>query len=102
MSPRDGRLGLKTHRELSIIRRGFTLAKQSEPPVVHRVPYMPKLEEDNVRQGFLEPDQYEKVLVELPQRLTAPLICACHVGTRKGELRKVSGRRSISMPGSST
>ena len=77
------------NRELSIIRRGFTSAKQSEPPLVHRVPYIPKLEEDNVRQGFLEPEQYEKVLVELPQRLRAPFVCAYHVGTRKGELRKV-------------
>ena len=37
------------NRELSIIRRGFTLAMRSEPPFVHRVPYIPKLEEDNVR-----------------------------------------------------
>ena len=33
------------NREMSIIRRGFTLAMQSEPPFVHRVPYIPKLEE---------------------------------------------------------
>jgi integrase len=77
------------NRELSIIRRGFTSAKQSEPPLVHRVPYIPKLEEDNVRQGFLEPEQYEGVQVELPQRLKALFVCAYHVGTRKGELRKV-------------
>ena len=77
------------NRELAIIRRGFTLAKQSEPPLVHRVPYIPKLEEDNVRQGFLEPEQYEKVLESLPQRLKALFVCAYHVGTRKGELRKI-------------
>lgn len=77
------------NRELAIIRRGFTLAKQADPPLVHRGPYIPKLEEDNVRQGFLEPEQYEKVLGTLPQRLKALFVCAYHVGTRKGELRKI-------------
>ena len=51
-------------------------------------PYIPQLEEDNVRQGFLEPDQYERLLTELPDRLKALFVCAYHVGTRKGELRK--------------
>jgi integrase len=77
------------NRELSIIRRGFTLARQSDPPLVHRVPHIPKLGEDNVRQGFLEPEQYGKVLEELPERLKALFVCAYHVGTRKGELRKI-------------
>jgi integrase len=53
------------------------------------LPYIPKLEEDNVRQGFLEPEQYETLLEEFPQRLKALLVCAYHVGTRKGELRKI-------------
>jgi integrase len=77
------------NRELAIIRRGFTLGKQADPPLVQSVPYIPKLEEDNVRQGFLEPEQYEKLLEELPQRLKALFVCAYHVGTRKGELRKL-------------
>jgi integrase len=77
------------NRELAIIRRGFTLAKQQDPPLVQAVPYIPKLEEDNVRQGFLEPDQYERLLEELPPRLKALFVCAYHVGTRKGELRKI-------------
>jgi integrase len=77
------------NRELAIIRRGFTLGKQGDPPLVQTVPYIPKLEEDNVRQGFLEPDQYERLLEELPLRMKALFVCAYHVGTRKGELRKI-------------
>jgi integrase len=77
------------NRELAIIRRGFTLGKQGDPPLVASVPYIPKLEEDNVRQGFLEPEQYERLLEELPPRLKALFVCAYHVGTRKGELRKL-------------
>jgi integrase len=77
------------NRELSILRRGFVLGKQSDPPLVYRSPYIPQLAEDNVRQGFLEPEQYERLLAELPERLKALFVCAYHVGTRKGELRKI-------------
>jgi integrase len=77
------------NRELAIMRRGFKLAMREDPPLVRRMPYFPKLEEDNVRKGFLEPEQYEKLLEQLPVRLKALYVCAYHVGTRKGELRKV-------------
>jgi integrase len=77
------------NRELAIVRRGFTLGFQAEPQVVARQPYIPILDEDNTRQGFLEPEQYGKVLAELPERLKALFVCAYHVGTRKGELRRL-------------
>jgi integrase len=77
------------NRELAIIRRAFTLAMREDPPLVRRAPHFPKLEEDNARQGFLEPEQYEKLLEELPLRLKALYVCASHAGARKGELRKI-------------
>jgi integrase len=77
------------NRELAIVRRGFTLGFQAEPQLVHRLPYIPILDEDNVRQGFLEPEQYGKLLEELPERLKALFVCAYHVGTRKGELLRL-------------
>lgn len=80
------------NRELSIVRRGFTLGFQEEPPLVRRVPHIPSLDEDNARQGYLSDDHYAKLLAALPERLKALFVCAYHVGTRKGELRKV--RRS--------
>jgi integrase len=77
------------NRELAIIRRGFTLGAQEDPPLVRRVPKLPQLTEDNARQGFVEQWQYERLLTELPERLKALFVCAYHVGTRKGELRKI-------------
>jgi integrase len=77
------------NRELSIVRRAFTLAMREDPPLILRAPHVPKLDEDNARQGFLEPEQYEKLLEELPVRLKALYVCAYHVGARKGELRKI-------------
>ena len=66
---------------------GFTLGMQEDPPLVHRVPYILKLEEDNARQGFLEPELFEDLVRALPDRLKALFAIAYHVGTRKGELR---------------
>jgi integrase len=75
------------NRELSIIRRGFSLGREEDPPLVRRAPKIPKIAEDNARQGFLEPEPYERLLTELPRRLKALFACAYHIGTRKGELR---------------
>lgn len=75
------------NRELAIIRRGFQLGYEADPPLVHKVPVIHRLEEGNVRQGFLEPDEYERLLEELPSRLKALFVCGYHTGARKNELR---------------
>jgi integrase len=85
----EGASDTTINREMSIIRRGFTLGAQQDPPLVFRQPSMPKLEEDNARQGFLEQEQYEKLLEEMPGSLKAMLVVGYHTGARKGELRKV-------------
>lgn len=77
------------NRELSIIRRGFTLAMRERPPLLVTSPHIPKLEEDNVREGFLEDADYRKVLECMPGQLKALFVCAYHVGMRLGELRKL-------------
>ena len=77
------------NRELSIIRRGFRLGFEEDPPIVRRVPHILKLDEDNARQGFLTPAQYEILLASLPERLKALFAIAYHIGARKGELRKI-------------
>jgi hypothetical protein len=47
------------NRETSIIRPGFSIAtKEADPPLLARAPFIPKLKEDNVRQGFLEHSEY--------------------------------------------
>jgi integrase len=77
------------NRELAIVRRGFKLGVREDPPLVQRQAVIPVLEEDNVRQGFLEQDQYEKLLEELPANLRALFVCGYHVGARKNELRRI-------------
>jgi len=77
------------NRELSIIRRGFALALQNDPPLVNRCPHIPKLEEDNVREGFVEDVQYRALLKHLPTHLRCLLVVGYHVGCRIGELRQI-------------
>jgi integrase len=69
--------------------RAFILGAQEDPPLVHRQPAIPKLEQDNVRQGFLEQEQYERLLEELPANLKALFVCGYHTGARKNELRRL-------------
>jgi integrase len=57
--------------------------------LVQRQVAVPVLEEDNVRQGFLEQDQYEKLLEEQPANLKALFVCGYHTGARKNELRRI-------------
>ena len=77
------------NRELSIVRRGFKLGYEAEPKLVHLLPVIHQLPEDNARQGFLEPDEYETLLEQLPPSLKALFVCGYHVGARKNELRRI-------------
>jgi hypothetical protein len=45
------------NRELAIVRRAYNLGALEDPPLVYRVPRIPKLKENNVREGFLEHPQ---------------------------------------------
>jgi integrase len=78
------------NRELAIVRRGFKLGAQQDPPLVQRQVAIPVLAEDNVRQGFLEQDEYERLLEELPATLKALFVCGYHTGARKNELRRTT------------
>ncbi|HUE02202.1 MAG TPA: site-specific integrase [Bryobacteraceae bacterium] len=74
------------NRELSLLRRAYQLGYERNPQLVEKIPPIKKLAENNVRKGFVTPEQYRKLMEELPAHLK-PITCvAFHVANRKGEL----------------
>src|SRR5216684_9275662 len=55
------------NRELAALKRMFHLGHRMTPPKVTRIPAFPRLAEDNIRKGFLEDGQYEKLFGSYPE-----------------------------------
>jgi integrase len=68
------------NRELSALKRMDTLAVQAGK--LHGKPYIPMLQEDNVRRGFFEPKQFASVDAHLPEALRPLLRFAYLTGWR--------------------
>lgn len=77
------------NRELDLLRRAFNLGAQAEPALVIKPPKVVRLEENNVREGILEHEQYKHLRDHLPPEYSRLLVCGYHLGTRLGELSKV-------------
>ena len=74
------------NRKLSLLRRAFQLGYERRPQLVDRIPPIKKLRENNIRKGFISPEQYHALLAELPEHLRGITCIAYHVANRKGEL----------------
>lgn len=68
------------NRELAALKRMFNLALRAEK--IAKKPYIPMLEENNIRQGFFERHEFETVLSKLPDYLRPPITFAYKVGWR--------------------
>lgn len=75
------------NRELAALKRMFNLGHEATPPKIFFIPHFPKLSEDNVRQGFLEDAQYQRLLESCPEMWFQALVeTGCTYGWRIGEL----------------
>src|SRR5262249_14349738 len=79
------------NRELAALKRGFNLAIRAEK--ITRRPYIPRLEENNVRQGFFEPWEFAAILPRLPEYLRPPMTFAYSTGWRRGEILSLTWDR---------
>ena len=74
------------NRELSVLRRIFNLAKEAGKVEADALPKLHFLPENAPRKGFLEPEQYHKVLEAMPEDLKAALVIGYHTGLRKAKV----------------
>jgi integrase len=68
------------NRELGLLKRAFNLGLRAE--LIVRKPYVPHLEENNVRQGFFEREDFDRVLAKLPDYLRPALTFGYATGWR--------------------
>lgn len=76
----EGASNAEINRELALLKRAYNIALRAER--ITKKPYIPLLAENNVRQGFFEPWQFEAVLPRLPAYLCPPITFAYYTGWR--------------------
>jgi integrase len=81
------------NRELSALKRAFSLATQSTPPKVAHKPYIPMLKENNTRKGFFEHKDFINLLTALPSHVQPVVAFAYRTGWRKGEIINLTWKR---------
>ncbi len=80
----EGAANATINRELAALKRMFTLAIQAE--TLHRRPHIPRLLEDNIRQGFFSEVDFLALQEALPEYLRLVASFAYITGWRKGEI----------------
>src|SRR5437867_2459605 len=78
------------HRELSLLYSAFRLAKRKK--LVTEIPEIQLFREKNVRQGFFEPEELERLLLHLPPYFQDVARFAYHTGWRRNEILTLEWR----------
>jgi integrase len=81
------------NRELAALKRMLNLGAHQTPPKVDRVPYIPKLRENNVRKGFFEHVQFLVFRRHLPEYLKGLVTFAYKTGWRFSEIVELTWNR---------
>jgi integrase len=87
----EGASNASINRELVTIKRAYSLAIQKH--IVSDRPHISLLEEDNVRQGFFEREQYDAIRKHLPECVQPVADFAYITGWRKSEILGLQWRR---------
>jgi integrase len=86
----EGAKNATINRELAALKRMFSLAVQAGK--LSSKPYIPTLEENNARQGFLDHGSFLVLRENLPVHLKDPVTFLYHSGWRVSEMRALEWR----------
>src|SRR5262249_42695456 len=86
----EGVANASINRELSALKRMFSLQVQAGKLAAK--PYIPMLEENNARQGFLEHADFVKLKGKLPEYLQDPVSFLYYSGWRVSEMKSLEWR----------
>jgi integrase len=86
MRQKQGAANGTINRELTSLKRMFSLGAKSTPQKVAKVPYIMKLKEVNIRTGYFEYEDYVKLKDNLPDYLKPVFTMAYFTGMRKSEI----------------
>ena len=90
---KEGYANATINRELTALKRLLNLGAQCTPAKVAQVPYIPMLKEDNVRQGFFEHEDFQKVMGYLPGYLRPVAFFGYCTGWRKSEILSLTWKQ---------
>jgi len=82
----EGAANATINRELAALKRMMNIGAKQTPPMVERVPHVPMLEENNVRKGFFEHDEFLALRDALPDYLKGFITFAYKSGWRVSEI----------------
>lgn len=74
------------NRELSALKRAFSLATECTPPKAAQIPHIPMLDEKNTRKGFFEHNDFLKLIEALPAYIRPIVAFAYRTAWRKNEI----------------
>ncbi len=80
----EGAANASIQKELAALKRAFRLAVQAG--TLTSPPYIPSVRVSNIREGFFEMAELERVIAELPEPLRPVVRFAAFTGWRKGEI----------------
>lgn len=87
----EGAANATINRELAALKRMLKLGYQGD--IVARVPHIPMLRENNVRQGFFESEEYLKLYKALPAYVRPIAAFGYRTGWRKNEILSLTWDR---------
>lgn len=82
----EGRATATINRELTALKRMFSLGARAQPPLVTTVPYIPLLKGEKVRKGFFEDEDYRALLAVVPPHVRVAVAIGFWTGLRQGEI----------------